>query len=76
MTIAIVLLNTDLGEGPPVDNSLRDIDEVKEVWPVYGVFDYLVKVETEDMSALKEIIYSKIRQIENVRSTLTLINTE
>ncbi|MFC1803936.1 Lrp/AsnC family transcriptional regulator [Thermoproteota archaeon] len=76
MAIAFVLINTELGQGSHVETSLKDIGEVKEVYAVYGVYDYIVKLETESMSELKEIIASKIRRIEHVRSTLTMISVE
>jgi DNA-binding Lrp family transcriptional regulator len=76
MTLAFVLINTELGEGSAVENLLREIDEVKESWPVYGVYDIIVKLETIDMATLKDVISYKIRRIENVRSTLTLIAME
>jgi DNA-binding Lrp family transcriptional regulator len=76
MAVAYVLINTELGQGSDVEASLKDIDEVKEFHAVYGVYDYVVKLETESMSDLNEIISSKIRGIEHVRSTLTMIGIE
>jgi DNA-binding Lrp family transcriptional regulator len=76
MPIAFVLVNTVLGEGSSVDDSLKEIDEVKEVWPVYGVYDYVVKIETDNMTTLKDTIAYKIRRIARIRSSLTLITIE
>ena len=73
MTTAFILLNAELGKGVHVETSLLDIDEVKEVFTIYGVNDYIAKLETETMSEMKEVIAFKIRRIEHVRSTLTLI---
>ena len=49
---------------------------MKEVYAVYGVYDYLVKVETEDIYALKRVISGRIRKIDYIASTLTLITNE
>jgi DNA-binding Lrp family transcriptional regulator len=76
MALAFVLINTELGKGSFVENSLKEIGEVKEIFAVYGVYDYIVKLETESMSVLKDIISYKIRRIEHVRSTLTMISIE
>lgn len=76
MALAFVLINTELGKGSIVENSLKEIGEVKEIFAVYGVYDYIVKLETESMSVLKDIISYKIRRIEHVRSTLTMISIE
>jgi DNA-binding Lrp family transcriptional regulator len=76
MAIAYVLLNSELGQDSTVETSLKDVPEVKEVYAVYGVYDFIVKVEAVGMSELKDIITNKIRRIQNVRSSLTLITVE
>jgi DNA-binding Lrp family transcriptional regulator len=75
MAIAYVLLNTELGQGSLVSTELEGVDEVKEVFGIYGVYDLILKLEAENMSELKEII-TKIRRIPNIRSSLTLIAVE
>ena len=76
MATAFVLLNAELGKGTYVETALLDLDEVKEVFNIYGVYDYIAKLETETMSELKEVIAFKIRHIDFLRSTLTLICIE
>jgi len=76
MKIAYVLLNTKLGNDSTVETSLKEIPEVKEVYAVYGVYDLIVKLEAEGMSELKDIITNKIRRIQDIRSSLTLITAE
>ena len=73
MSIAFVLINTDLGEASDVSKTLREIPEVKEVYGVYGVYDFVVRLEAESMQELKNVITSKIRRLSHVRSTLTMI---
>ena len=76
MTIAFVLINTELGEGAEVASYLQEMDEVTEVYAVYGVYDYIIKLEADSMSGLKDIITNKIRRINNIRSSLTLITVD
>jgi DNA-binding Lrp family transcriptional regulator len=71
-----VLINTDLGEGSEVFNALKQIPEVKDVYGVYGVYDYVVRLEAETMQGLKDTITTKIRRLNHVRSTLTMIVVE
>ena len=68
-----MLINTDLGEGTSVEEALKDIPEVKDVYGVYGVYDYVVRLEAETMQLLKDVITTKIRRLNHVRSTLTMI---
>ncbi len=73
MSIAFVLINTDMGSEESVSGDLREIEEVKQVYLVYGVYDLIARVEAETMDQLKEVISNKIRGLDNVRSTLTMI---
>ena len=43
------------------------------VWEVYGAYDLVARVEAETVERLKETVVSEIRQLDNVRSTLTMI---
>ena len=73
MSIAFVLINTDLGEGAEVEKALKEIQEVHEVYGVYGVYDFVVRLEADTMQNLKDVITNKIRRLSHVRSTLTMI---
>jgi len=55
---------------------LRELPEVAEAYIVYGVYDLVVKIKVEEPNQLKEVVTSKIRRIERVRSTLTMIAVE
>ena len=76
MSTAFVLINTDLGEGTEVSDALKEIPEVKDVYGVYGVYDYVVRLEADTMQNLKDTITTKIRRLNHVRSTLTMIVVE
>ena len=73
MNVAFVLINTDMGTDTEVSDALRKIDEVKEVYGVYGVYDIVVRIEADTLQLLKDTISSKIRTLDSVRSTLTMI---
>ena len=45
---AYVMINTDLGFEEAVRTVLRGIEEIKEAYIVYGIYDILVKVEYGD----------------------------
>jgi len=76
VSTAFVLINTDLGEGTEVSDALKEIPEVKDVYGVYGVYDYVVRLEADTMQNLKDTITTKIRRLNHVRSTLTMIVVE
>ncbi len=70
---AFVMINVDTGTETEVMKELRNIQGVTEVHFVFGVYDIVVKVEAGSQSMVKEIITSKIRRLDKVRSTLTMM---
>ncbi|MFP3951087.1 MAG: Lrp/AsnC ligand binding domain-containing protein [Candidatus Bathyarchaeia archaeon] len=71
---AYVLISAELDTEKQVVENLEAIPEVKEAWAVYGVYDVVALVESEGgRDALKDVIFSKIRNMENVRATITMI---
>ena len=76
MPVAFVLINAEIGSEDEVVTELRKIANVKESYVVYGVYDIVAKVEAESMDKLKEIVTWKIRRLDRVRSTLTMIVVE
>ena len=75
MRLAYVMINVEVGAKDEVLEEVRGIPEVKEAHLIYGVYDIIVRVEAETVQGLKDIVASKIRSIDNVRSTLTLVCT-
>ncbi len=73
MATAFVLINAEIGSESEVLKGLKGIPEVKEAHMVYGVYDIIARLETETMQELKDIISWKIRRLDKVRSTLTMI---
>jgi DNA-binding Lrp family transcriptional regulator len=76
MPVAFVLINAEIGSEDEVAAELRKIGAVRESYVVYGVYDIVAKVEGESMDKLKEIVTWKIRRLDKVRSTLTMIVVE
>jgi DNA-binding Lrp family transcriptional regulator len=76
MPLAFVLINAEIGSEDDVLTELRKLGNVKESYVVYGVYDIVAKVEADSMDKLKEIVTWKIRRLEKVRSTLTMIVVE
>ena len=73
MATAFVLINVEIGSEDEVLRGLKPISEVKEAHLVYGVYDIIVRIETETMQELKDAVSWKIRRVDKVRSTLTMI---
>ncbi|MBK5112343.1 MAG: Lrp/AsnC ligand binding domain-containing protein [Candidatus Heimdallarchaeota archaeon] len=76
MASAYVLINTEIGGEEDVIAQLQSMPEVEEVSVVYGVYDIVAKITSDTMELLKEIITTKVRHLNKVRSTMTMIAAE
>jgi DNA-binding Lrp family transcriptional regulator len=76
MALAFVLINADLGTEGEIVKEIKKIEEIKEVHLVYGVYDIIAKVQADTLDKLKDAITWKIRRLDKVRSTLTMIVVE
>ncbi len=73
LATAYVLIMAEIGTEREVLKGLKEISEAKEAHMVYGVYDIIARIEAGSMEELKEVISLKIRQLEKIRSTLTMI---
>jgi DNA-binding Lrp family transcriptional regulator len=73
MPIAFVLINAEIGSESEVLAELKKVEGVEEAYSVYGVYDVIVKVKADTMDKLKDVVTWRIRRLNKVRSTLTMI---
>jgi DNA-binding Lrp family transcriptional regulator len=59
-----------------VKQILADEDVTFEVQGVYGVYDIVLKLSSNDAEKLRSIITNKVRKISKVQSTLTMMVIE
>jgi DNA-binding Lrp family transcriptional regulator len=76
MPLAFVFINAELGSEEEILKQLRKIENVKEAYGVYGIYDIVAKVEEDTMDKLKGVITSKVRKLNKVSSTLTMMVIE
>ena len=79
--IAFVLINSDLGKDVEIIGKIKEIcDSEKEieyeVQGVYGVYDIVLRVSSNDSAKLRGMVTNQVRRIENVQSTLTMMVIE
>jgi len=78
VSTAYILINSDLGTDVSIIEYLnKTLSEEKdiqfEVDGVYGVYDIIVKLTSENGETLRGIITNKVRTIDHVQSTLTMM---
>ena len=73
MIVSYTLARVLPAQDKAVYRELTALDVVKEVVLAYGVFDMMITIETENIDELDHIVFNKIRKIEGIVSTTTLI---
>ena len=76
MKTVYVLVTCDLGFDAEIIDEIKQFEDVKEVLGIFGAYDILVKVESANVENLKDAITWKIRKLNRVRSSLTLMAIE
>ena len=81
MPTAYVLLNSDLGTDESIISKIKEIlKDEKDIefttQGVYGIYDIVLKISSDNTDILRDIITYKIRKINRVQSTLTMMVVE
>ena len=81
MPTAYVLINSDLGTDESIISKIKEIlKDEKDVefttQGVYGIYDIVLKISSDNTDVLRNIITYKIRKINKVQSTLTMMVIE
>jgi DNA-binding Lrp family transcriptional regulator len=76
MTTAYVLINCELGAEEAIYSQLKSISKIQETRGVFGAYDIITKIEAPSVALVQDIIATKIRGIDRIRSTLTLMGSE
>ena len=81
LATSYILINSDLGTDETIITKIKEIladkKEIQyEIRGVYGVYDIVLKLTSDDMDILRSTITNKIRKIASVESTLTMMVIE
>jgi DNA-binding Lrp family transcriptional regulator len=71
--LAYVMFKVSSGTEREVCQKLVEFDEVLQADIVFGEYDVVAKIKTQDLSTLEEFVSEKIRNVPNVLVTSTMI---
>jgi DNA-binding Lrp family transcriptional regulator len=71
--LAYVLFKVGSGTEREVSKKLIEFGEVVQADIIFGEYDVVAKVATQDLSALEEFVSEKVRNVPNVLVTSTMI---
>ncbi len=72
MEKGFILLSCDIGAEYDLATQLKTIDGIKNATVTYGEYDIVIEAEAENEQKMNDLITTKIRKIEKIRSTITL----
>jgi len=74
--IGFALLSISPLHEKKVYEDLKNIPEIVEVHPIFGEYDILLKIECLDIDSIGAVVIKKIRSIQGIMDTKTLIGTK
>ncbi len=77
MPTAYVLISCEPGCDHAVIDELRTLSGVQEASQIYGsTFDIIIKIKADTESGLRDIISRRVRRIEKIKATQTMMVTK
>ena len=70
---AYVLLNVDSKYQKDIVNKAKSIPTVQNVKTIYGIYDIMIILESDDMNAVKNAIDNDIHQLDGVTNLTSLV---
>jgi uncharacterized protein with GYD domain len=75
MVIGVTMVNVQPGQERAAYNELVNIEGIKDVYHVFGEYDFVVIMEVDDLGILNHIV-DMIRGSETVTATQTIVGAE
>jgi DNA-binding Lrp family transcriptional regulator len=73
MTSAFLFINAELLFIEDVINKLKELPEIADVYKVQGIYDIIARVNSDTEEKLKELVSERIRRIDRITGTVTVI---
>ena len=72
MKTGFVLIKNKPGMEYSILRKLENIIEINEIYPIFGEYDFLVKIKLENIDLIGKVLIEKIRKIDGIIDTITL----
>ena len=72
MALAFVLISTATAKEHGVYDELMQVGEISELYPLFGEYDFIAKVEAKNEDDIGDVVVNHIRRLEGVSDTKTL----
>lgn len=72
---AFVLLSCEIDVEKEFTCKIKEIDEIKEVCKVMGIYDFLIKIDYTTRDKIHQTIAEKICKMDKIKTTISLMTT-
>jgi len=76
LVVSYTLARVQPAKDVQVYYKIKELPEVEEVITTYGEYDIIIKVKVDNLERLDEFVFHKLRTIEGVEATTTLIHAD
>ncbi len=76
MVMAYVMMTVDVGKEREIFENLKRLKNAVEISELYGEWDIIVKIKVDKFEELDKIITEKIRSIDGIKLTSTMLVAE
>jgi len=76
MPVAYVLAKIEAGKDRQAFDIIKKCAGANEVTLTYGAFDLHIEVKFDKMEELDEFIFEKVRKVNGIKETMTLVASE
>ncbi|WP_048107222.1 Lrp/AsnC ligand binding domain-containing protein [Methanosarcina barkeri] len=75
MVIGVTMINVLPGYEKAAYRELKNIEGIKDVYHVFGEYDFVIIIDVEDLNILNDVV-DRIRESETVTATKTIVGAE
>lgn len=75
MVIGVTMINVLPGYEKAAYRELKNIEGIKDVYHVFGEYDFVVIIDVKDLSILNAVV-DRVRESETVTATQTIVGAE
>ncbi|RLI85149.1 MAG: Lrp/AsnC family transcriptional regulator [Archaeoglobales archaeon] len=75
MVIGVTMVNVSPGKEKAVYLSIKEMKNVRDIYHVFGEFDFVVIIQAESLSELNKTV-DDIRSVDGVTKTQTVVGAE
>jgi DNA-binding Lrp family transcriptional regulator len=72
MKTVFILIKSKPGKEYSILGKLENIIEITEIYPIFGEYDFLVKIKEDNLNSIGKLLIKKIRIIDGITDTITL----